>query len=433
MRSNSKRSMWLILVAVLVLLVAACNGDDAEKAAIDTDQSTERASTEQPLPPAGAVDEDAGSNPSEAEGALGGDWSSDTDTGVVQVALQAADLGRDIIYRAEMTVAVTDVAVAGTDAMGIVESLGGYLYGQQTTGAPNPVSVLTFKVLPDDFQEALRRLGELGEIRTQNVSADDVTERIVDLESRISTAETSVSRLRDLLEGATDLEDVALLESQLLDRETTLETLRGQLRTVRDQVDLATVVLTLTEALSNPAVDLSVTAYPGHDEGASCPESSYLSVEEGEDATLCFEITNAGDTPLTSLELTDSVLDLELGDLVVVFGDPNGTLEPGQNTRTKVTATPVDQEGHPVEGRAADTTVEFLLDTTDPGGLPGFRDGLSASWSMLKTVGGAVVVTAGWLLPLLWVFVLAGLFLLWRSRRRRSPEHDDQGQAGEPR
>jgi len=65
----------------------------------------------------------------------------------------------------------------------------------------------------------------------KQVTADDVTERIVDFRSRIATAEASVLRLRVLLGEAPDLENVALVERELVQRETDLETLRGRLRT----------------------------------------------------------------------------------------------------------------------------------------------------------------------------------------------------------
>ena len=230
-----------------------------------------------------------------------------------------------------MTVAVVDVAAASAEATRIIEELGGFLFGQESTGEPEPISRLTFKVLPGDFQQALARLGTVGDIRTQTVSADDVTEKVVDLESRISTAEASVERLKGFLEEATDIETIAELESQLLQRETDLETMRGQLRTLQDRVDLATIYLTLTEALSAPNFDLDVSGFGGHDDGISCPTDERIRVEEGEKATVCFEITNTGDTPLAGFTLRDAVLDVEMDDLIIVWGDPNGILEPGQS------------------------------------------------------------------------------------------------------
>ena len=43
------------------------------------------------------------------------------------------------------------------------------------------------------------------------------------------------------------------------------------------------------------------------------------------------EITNIGDTPLAAFTLRDAVLGVQLDDLIVVWGDPNGILEPGQS------------------------------------------------------------------------------------------------------
>ena len=118
--------------------------------------------------------------------------------GITSVVLQTPNFGREIVFTADLTVAVNDVTSAGDEATRLIQSLGGFLFGQRTVGSPEPTSVLTFKVQPDRFQEALSRLGSIGEIRSQNVSANDVTEAIVDLESRISTATASVERLRAL-------------------------------------------------------------------------------------------------------------------------------------------------------------------------------------------------------------------------------------------
>jgi hypothetical protein len=300
------------------------------------------------------------------------------------------------------------------------------------------VSRLTFKVLPGDFQQALARLGTVGDIRTQTVTADDVTERVVDLESRISTAAASVERLKGFLEEASDIETIAELEAQLLQRETDLETMRGALRTLQDRVDLATIYLTLTEALAAPAIDAEVTGFAGHDDGISCPAEGRIRVEEGEAATVCFEITNVGDTPLAGLTLRDAVLDIELSDMIVVWGDPGGIIEAGQSivlaheiavernlrTQTRITAEPVNEDGNRVEGREVGSTVSISVDALDPGGLPGFADGLEASIDGLLAIAGLVVLLAGALLPFVWVVPVG--WLLWRWHKNRNARRVSQ-------
>lgn len=421
------------VVLVLALVAVSCGqmgGEDASS------QNTTRGAADfdsgAPTTTLVAAADDAGAPPASEEADDGGDDSRAGDGALVAQVVDTSQIGRDIIFTAELTVAVHDVAAATERATRVIQGLGGFVFGQRSTGEPQPSSVITFKVLPEDFYEALRRLGSLGELRNQVVSADDVTERIVDLESRIATAQTSVERLRALLAEAASVEVIAQLENQLLERETQLETLRGQLRTLQDQVALATIVVTFTEAAARPDLRLVTTAYPGHDgSGFSCPAEGHMQVEEAAPVTLCFEITNTGDTPLADLTLRDVVLDVELGDLLVVAGDPEAVLEPGQSlllaleltperdlrTQTRVTAAAIDPEGNPLPARNPSATTSLLVDTVDPGGVPTFREGLEASWELLVTLGRVLLLAAGWLLPFLWLPVV--LWLLWRNARRR--------------
>jgi hypothetical protein len=436
MNTRRRRHSMSVLLGVLLLLLGACSGANDATSDVRYEQS---AATE------------GGASVPAPEAATGGDGelAAGDDTlgsgGAEVVVLRTQ--GRDIIFTADLTVAVTDVASAGMEATQAIESLGGFLFGQQTTGAPEPSSVLTFKILPEDFQEALARLGSIGEVRTQSVTADDVTERVVDLQSRIDTAAASVARLKGFLEEATDIDAIAALESQLLQRETDLETMRGQLRTLQDRVDLATIVLRLTEALSRPDLQLALSGYPGHDDGVSCPsDEGSVRVEAGEAATICFEIVNAGDTPLAGFALDDAVLGVELDDLIAVYGDPDAVLEPGQSlvlaaevdvernlrTRTRVSAQPVDQDGNRLEGREVADTVTMSIDSIDPGGLPGFRDGLEASWNALLAIGGLLLLIGAAALPFIWVIPLAWLAWLWTRRRgRRATATPGAEQAGD--
>jgi hypothetical protein len=267
---------------------------------------------------------------------------------------------------------------------------------------------------------------------SQTVYADDVTERVVDLESRITTAAASVERLREFLEGATDLEDVAQLEAELLSRETDLELLRGQLRTLEDSVALATIVLVLTQPFPGPAFELVQTGYLGHDGGAGCPGAEELAVDEGEAFTLCYEVVNTGDAFLGELEVRDEGFDFDADELIVLEGDPAALLPPGGRLVVAyeaeadpevypvpvLEATAVDANGAPLHLQVEAMAERLALDVAADDSLPGFGDTLAGAWHALQRFGGVLVVVAAAVLPWLWVPVL-GLAIWWWLRRRR--------------
>lgn len=424
----------LVPAVVVTLALTACfgGGDDSGQAGEYTAQTTMTTQTTM----AAALDDtdrSTGETPS-------ADEAGATNAQAVIDTVSAIDLGRKIIFTANLQIEVDDVIAAGAQVENAIAGLGGILFGQETTTGDRPRSVLTIKIAPERFDDALDRLTGVGELISQTVFADDVTDRVVDLESRIATAEVSVDRLRVLLESAAGIEDVVVLERELLQRETDLEMLRGQLRTLEDAVALATIVVVLTEPepdLPEPVLEVTQTAYAGVDSGDGCPGAEDLTIDEGEPMTICFELFNSGDTALADIEVRDHGLDMDEDDVMVVEGDLSVPLQPGDRiilafetetdrmhyTAVDVSATPVDEDGDPLRiGFVLDVS-EASLDIIPDDSLPGFMDSLRAAWGALLKVVGVVVLAAGAAIPFLWVPVIAGGVWWWR-RRISAPETD---------
>jgi len=255
MRATRPRPLLTLLVAVglMTALAAGCSQSGVNDASSSGD-ATERA---------GVADEavtsaDAGGD--SAEGVAAGEAAPDLG---VDPAAAAASAEREIILTGSISVVVDDLDRAVAQAGRIATANGGIVFGEQTSRATDPGSVLTLKVRPDSFTTALDDLGALGEEEDRNISSEDVTSQVVDLDSRIATAEASVDRLRALILQAEDIDDIAILENELLNRETTLETLRGQRRSLGDQVALATITVTLTPAADSPDTPPADDDLPG--------------------------------------------------------------------------------------------------------------------------------------------------------------------------
>ncbi len=451
-RSNHRKLRGFFLA--LVLLLTACSGlsssedaadtatDAVEDAAevVETSESDDFAMEEEAMEEDAMEDSDDGADRQSAADGLGAGGATGAD-------LTPSDLGRDIIFTAEIGVEVDDVAASGAAATDIIADLGGFVFGQSTVGGAEPRSVITFKVAPNRFSEALEALGTIGELRNQSITTDDVTERVVDLTSRIEVAELGVERLRTAMENAPDLEQFAELEGLLLARESDLEVMRGQLRTIRDRVDLATITLTLSQDRIDNSVRLAVTVYGGHDDGVGCPgNSENVNVPEGDPVTLCFEVTNTGDQTLRDLTITDTVL--EIGgndDLLPVFGSLD-ELAPGQSAmlaleiapdrasqpRLRVTGIPTDGLTDEAVGPAVSTAAAFQIRVFEAETDPGFRDGFDAAWDLLKGIWVTLTVLVGFLVPLL-IFVPIA-WILWKAtlpaRRRLQAKRDEKAEEG---
>lgn len=440
--SPSLRRRFLVLIACVAIVVTACGGsvaDTISEAASDASWSGDDsgvsfdAADEQ----AEAATEDAAFDAEvsvdRAMAAEGLEPASTTGSAGTPPTAQLPDLGRDIIYTAELHLASTDISTATRNAISTIEGLGGFLFSQNTNGSAN-TSVLVFKVFPEQFQTALERLGSVGTVRQQSVSADDVTAIVVDLESRINTAEASVLRLRALLDEAGDIDVIASLENQLLDRETRLEQLRGQLRTVQNQVDLATITVHMSALVNRPGMAIELTPYAGHDSGLGCLVGPRPVPTDGA-TTLCVHITNVGDAPLTDIELDERGLGLDIDDFVAV-NDTTDPLEPGESvvlihefdlTETmvllaSVEATALDDDGNPSESAKASTT-HRRVDVADDGDLPGFGEVLGSSWNAVKTIAVLAALAVVAIAPFaLVVLVLAPLALFaWRRLRAARP------------
>lgn len=443
--------MLLALLSAFFVLFSACSsGNDDDAGVAEENMISPADDMAAPEAPAAAM-EDSGDfdvqDASQEEYAFARPEPVDLsqDGGLaVPTALTPADLGRDIIYRATIEVQADDVAAANREAVAIVQGLGGIVFSQATRTEPRPRTEITFKVLPADFSTALERLAGVGKLIDQVISSDDVTEIIVDLESRIITAEASVTRLRKFLEEATQLEDVAQLERELLDRETTLERLRGQIRTLRDQVDLATITLTITQSPTVlPDTGIRVTAWVSEDAQDPCLGVQNITVEPDAKVYLCLEVENSGTSALTDVDVSTRNLRLNLDNFRPVQGsfnriEANGLMAAvlelpieegrlagrvatrGLPIELEVFATPVDFDGAALDEVWGESVVWVQVDTDDA--LPGFGDSVSDGASGVVAVFSVVLIVVGVLLPFLPIVAAIAILIWWIRRRNRRAE-----------
>jgi uncharacterized protein DUF4349 len=152
---------------------------------------------------------------------------------------------RQLVQTARIELAVEgDPMGAVSTARGVATALNGFT-GQEESGGDK--ASITLRIPADKFDIAIEQLTKLGRPTAQHKQADDVTEQVVDLDSRLATQRASVDRMRALLAKAQSVSEVAQIESELTRRESDLESMQGRRTALGGQVALSTVVLQVTK------------------------------------------------------------------------------------------------------------------------------------------------------------------------------------------
>ncbi|MEV4611975.1 DUF4349 domain-containing protein [Kitasatospora sp. NPDC049258] len=242
----AERRVVVALGVAAVLLLSGCGAGSGGSSASAGDQAAAPA----------AVAE--GGKPAVADGKAPADGKAAPGGGAAQPAAQPsaapapAPDPRYIEYKAQLSLEVKEIDKAVTAATEAAQAAGGYLANQNVSGKD---AQLTLKVPSSGHQRALDQLAALG-TRTLRLTsqADDLTQQVVDVDSRVKTQQASVDRVRALMADAKTLAEVVSLESELSRREADLESLKSQQQALSARTSFSTITLELhAERTAEPA------------------------------------------------------------------------------------------------------------------------------------------------------------------------------------
>jgi len=210
-------------------------------------------------------DEDAGGRALSAEsgnkaGAPAGEAAADSKEGAPESGKPKKPdpvTATHVIRTAALSVEVKSASRAAATARTVTQNAGGLVANETTEQVDDThdSSHLVLRVPQEEYDNVLRELAGAGKLLSRTSTAKDVTDQVVDVDSRIATQRTSVARVRKLMERADKLADVVTLEGELSSRQASLESLLAQQASLKDRTALATITLDLTEPETAPEED----------------------------------------------------------------------------------------------------------------------------------------------------------------------------------
>lgn len=103
----------------------------------------------------------------------------------------------------------------------------------------------SIRVPQENFDNLISKIKDLGEIKSINISSEDISKEYYDIQARLNSFKKQEERYLDLLNKAINVEEILKVEVELNRIRTSIEQLEGQIRFYDNRVSLATIHLNI--------------------------------------------------------------------------------------------------------------------------------------------------------------------------------------------
>lgn len=180
---------------------------------------------------------------------------------------QSAPADRYVVRNATIELVSPDVPAAFARAAHLVsDARGEYVQSSSLSGeGPTARATLTLRIAADRLSDAMNDLRQLGKVRDERTTGEDVTAQVVDLEARLRNEQRVEAELLELLSSRTDapLKDILELRDSLSRIRQNIEQITAQRERLSRLVSLSTVLVIIrpTDEAPRPAAGSILGAY----------------------------------------------------------------------------------------------------------------------------------------------------------------------------
>ncbi len=163
---------------------------------------------------------------------------------------QKEDIQRKIIYTAEISLVIEDLAKAQESLEQLIKECKGLIAQSEIQGTTGTPRSGRWKVrLPvENFDTFRAALVKLGEVIRNSVDSKDVTDEYYDVKQRIKNKKVEEERLLDHLKKSTgNLKDILDVERELSRVREEVERLEGRMNVLENLISLTTITVHLQE------------------------------------------------------------------------------------------------------------------------------------------------------------------------------------------
>jgi len=163
---------------------------------------------------------------------------------------------RKLIRNAQLDLEVKSFQATMDQITALTKAAGGYVdtSNSQRGGNGKLQGTVVVKVLPQNLDDFLLKLRDLGQVKNQSVGTEDVTKEYFDTQARLENSRRMEAQLQDLLKHENSkVADLLQVERELGRVRGEIEQMQGQLKLYDFQVQYATVTMQVREKDLNQA------------------------------------------------------------------------------------------------------------------------------------------------------------------------------------
>ena len=158
-----------------------------------------------------------------------------------------------LIKRAELALIVNSLDNSIRVASDIVKQQQGDLLEFQDQKLPDGIRQtvsMQIQVPQDRLDSSLEKLAQMGTIQSRSLTAEDVTNQLVDYQAQLRNLQKTESTLLKIMERSGSVGDVLKVAQELSNVRQSIEQISAQLKNLQNQVAYSIITLKLAEAVS---------------------------------------------------------------------------------------------------------------------------------------------------------------------------------------
>ncbi|MBU3956662.1 DUF4349 domain-containing protein [Patescibacteria group bacterium] len=155
---------------------------------------------------------------------------------------------RLVVEESTMSLVVTNVREISDKIIDHAKSAGGYMVSTSLINPEEaPFATVVVRIPAENFRAALDYFRSLGvKVTSERILGTDVTDEYVDIEARLATLEKTKAKFEEILEMATEVQDILDVQRQLIYIQDQIDNLKGRQKYLEQTAKLSKITVYLS-------------------------------------------------------------------------------------------------------------------------------------------------------------------------------------------